>query len=186
MKVAQKPILYREQNTMKNRWFELLAESYEAEIESAWKPIPEVLDNPIEAEKFEKLKECTKDNETQIPNLLLYLSRIFNVQQVCDFYWIVYNLQIEYGAFMTNEDNLAFGKVYNKALEELKKRNISFAAYKETIYNELNKRVQPENVEVLIFIAMSVLLNQNKNLIYKELEQNIISAQVESGDYYPF
>lgn len=87
---------------------------------------------------------------------------------------------------MTNEDNLAFGKVYNKALDELKKRNISFAAYKETIYNELNKRVQPENVEVLIFIAMSLLLNQNKNLIYKELEQNIISAQVESGDYYPF
>ena len=87
---------------------------------------------------------------------------------------------------MTNEDNLAFGKVYNKALEELKKRNISFAAYKETICSELNKRAQPENVEVLIFIAMSVLLNQNKNLIYKELEQNIISAQVESGDYYPF
>lgn len=87
---------------------------------------------------------------------------------------------------MTNEDNLAFGKVYNRALEELKKRRITFAAYKETIYSELIKRAQPENVEVLIFIAMSLLLNQNKNLIYKELEQNIISAQVESGDYYPF
>lgn len=171
---------------MKNRWFELLAESYEAEIESAWKPIPEMLDNPIKEEEFEKLKASVKEDKAQTPNLLLYLSKIFSVQQVCDFYWIVYNLQIEYGAFMTNEDNLAFGKVYNKALEELKKRSITFGAYKETIYNELNKRAQPENVEVLIFIAMSVLLNQNKILIYKELEQNIISAQVESGDYYPF
>lgn len=186
MKVAEKPILYREQNTMKNRWFELLAESYEAEIESAWKPIPEMLDNPIKEEEFEKLKECAKDNETQIPNLLLYLSRIFNVQQVCDFYWIVYNLQIEYGAFMTNEDNLAFGKVYNKALEELKKRRITFGAYKETICSELNKRAQPENVEVLIFIAMSLLLNKDKNLIYNVLEQDVISAQVDAGDYYPF
>lgn len=87
---------------------------------------------------------------------------------------------------MTNEDNLAFGKVYNKALEELKKRSITFEAYKETIYNELNKRAQPENVEVLIFIAMSLLLNKDKNLIYNVLEQNVISAQVDAGDYYPF
>ncbi len=171
---------------MKNRWFELLAEGYEAEIESAWKPIPEMPDNPIKEEEFEKLKEYAKDNETQIPNLLLYLSRVFNIRQVCDFYWIVYNLQIEYGAFMTNEDNLAFGKVYNKALDELKKRNITFKSYKDTVTNELNKRVLPENREVLIFIATSLLLNQNKNLIYKVMEQNIISAQVESGDYYPF
>lgn len=87
---------------------------------------------------------------------------------------------------MTNEDNLAFGKVYNKALDELKKRKISFSVWKDTINNELNKRVLPENAEVLIFIAMSLLLNKNKNLIYKELEQNVISAQVEAGDYYPF
>ena len=171
---------------MKNRWFELLAESYEAEIESAWKPIPEMLDNPIKEEEFEKLKECAKVDETQTPNLLLYLSKIFNIQQVCDFYWIVYNLQIEYGAFMTNEDNLAFGKVYNKALDELNKRKISFSVWKDTINNELNKRVLPENAEVLIFIAMSLLLNKNKNLIYSELEQNVISAQIEAGDYYPF
>ena len=171
---------------MKNRWFELLAESYEAEIESAWKPIPEMLDNPIKEEEFEKLKEYAKADETQAPNLLLYLSKIFNIQQVCDFYWIVYNLQIEYGAFMSNEDNLAFGKVYNKALDELKKRKISFSVWKDTINNELNKRVLPENAEVLIFIAMSLLLNKNKNLIYSELEQNVISAQIEAGDYYPF
>lgn len=171
---------------MKNRWFELLAESYEAEIESAWKPIPEMLDNPIKEEEFEKLKEYVETGETQTPNLLLYLSQIFNIQQVCDFYWIVYNLQIEYGAFMTNEDNLAFGKVYNKALDEFKNHKISFRIWKDTINNELNKRVLPENVEVLIFIAMSLLLNKNKNLIYKELEQNVISAQIEAGDYYPF
>lgn len=171
---------------MKNRWFELLAESYEAEIESAWKPIPEMLDNPIKEEEFEKLKEYAEADETKVPNLLLYLSKIFNIQQIGDFYWIVYNLQIEYGAFMTNEDNLAFGKVYNKAMDELKKRKISFSVWKDTINNELNKRVLPENAEVLIFIAMSLLLNKNKNLIYKELEQNIISAQVEAGDYYPF
>ena len=171
---------------MKNRWFELLAESYEAEIESAWKPIPEMLDNPIKEEEFEKLKEYVETGETQTPNLLLYLSQIFSIQQVCDFYWIVYNLQIEYGAFMTNEDNLAFGKVYNKALDEFKNHKISFRIWKDTINNELNKRVLPENAEVLIFIAMSLLLNKNRNLIYSELEQNIISTQVEAGDYYPF
>ena len=171
---------------MKNRWFELLAESYEAEIESAWRPIPEMLDNPIKEEEFEKLKEYVETGETQTPNLLLYLSQIFNIQQLCDFYWIVFNLQIEYGAFMTNEDNLAFGKVYNKALDEFRKHKISFRIWKDTINNELNKRVLPENAEVLIFIAMSLLLNKNKNLIYKELEQNVISAQIEAGDYYPF
>lgn len=186
MKVAEKPILYREHKKMKNRWFDLLTESYAAEIESAWKPIQQMPDNPIEAEKFEKLKDCTKEDETQTPNLLLYLSRIFNIRQVCDFYWIVYNLQIEYGAFMTSEDNLAFGKAFNKALEELKKRRITFGAYKETICSELNKRAQPENVEVLIFIAMSLLLNKDKNLIYNVLEQDVISAQVDVGDYYPF
>ena len=171
---------------MKNRWFELLAESYEAEIESAWKPIPDVPDNPIQQEEFEKLKKCAEADETQSPNLLLYLSKVFNVQQTCDFYWIVYTLQMEYGAFMTNDDNLAFGKVYNKSLDELKKHKITFSAWKDTINNELNKRVLPENAEVLIFIAMSLLLNKNKNLIYSELEQNIISAQIEAGDYYPF
>ena len=171
---------------MKNRWFELLAESYEAEIESAWKPIPDMLDNPVKAEEFEKLKECAGPNKTQAPNLLLYLSKIFNIQQTCDFYWIVYNLQIEYGAFMTNEGNLAFGKVYNKALDDFKKRKITFSVWKHTINNELNKRVLPENAEVLVFIAMSLLLNKNKNLIYSVLEQSVISAQVESGDYYPF
>ena len=170
---------------MKNRWFELLAESYEAEIESAWKPIPEVLDNPIQEEEFEKLKECAAADEAQTPNLLLYLSKVFNVRQICDFYWIVYTLQMEYGAFMTNDDNLTFGKVYNKSLDELKKHKITFSAWKNTINNELNKRVLPENAEVLIFIAMSLLLNKNKNLIYSELEQNIISAQIEAGDYYP-
>ena len=87
---------------------------------------------------------------------------------------------------MTNEDNLAFGKVYNKALDELRKHKITFDVWKDTINNELNKRALPENVEVLIFIAMSLLLNKNKNLIYSELEQNIISTQVEAGDYYPF
>ena len=171
---------------MTNRWFELLAESYEAEIESAWKPIPEISDNPIQQEEFEKLKECVAADEPQTPNLLLYLSKIFNMQQTCDFYWIVYNLQIEYGAFMTNEDNLAFGKVYNKALDEFKNHKISFRIWKDTINNELNKRVLPENAEVLIFIAMSLLLNKNKNLIYSVLEQSVISAQVEAGDYYPF
>ena len=171
---------------MENRWFELLAESYEAEIESAWRPIPDILDNPIKEEEFEKLKECAKAEETQTPNLLLYLSKIFNVQQIGDFYWIVYNLQTEYGAFMTAENHLAFGKVYNKALDELRKHKITFSVWKDTINNELNKRALPENIEVLIFIAMSLLLNKNKNLIYSELEQNIISAQVEAGDYYPF
>ena len=87
---------------------------------------------------------------------------------------------------MTNDGNLAFGKVYNKSLDELKKHKITFSAWKDTINNELNKRVLPENAEVLIFIAISLLLNKNKNLIYSELEQNIISAQIEAGDYYPF
>lgn len=87
---------------------------------------------------------------------------------------------------MTNDDNLTFGKVYNKSLDELKKHKITFSAWKDTINSELNKRVLPENAEVLIFIAMSLLLNKNKNLIYSELEQNIISAQIEAGDYYPF
>ena len=87
---------------------------------------------------------------------------------------------------MTNEDNLTFGKVYNKALDEFKKHKIAFNVWKDTINNELNKRVLPENIEVLIFIAMSLLLNKNRNLIYSELEQNIISAQIEAGDYYPF
>ena len=87
---------------------------------------------------------------------------------------------------MTNEDNLAFGKVYNKALDEFKNHKISFRIWKDTINNELNKHVLPENAEVLIFIAMSLLLNKNKNLIYSELEQNVISAQIEAGDYYPF
>lgn len=45
-----------------------------------------MLDNPIKEEEFEKLKECAKVDETQTPNLLLYLSKIFNIQQVCDFY----------------------------------------------------------------------------------------------------
>lgn len=171
---------------MTNRWFELLAEGYEAEIESSWKPIPETLDNPIKEEEFKKLKECSEKDETQTPNLLLYLSKILNVQQLCDFYRIVYNLQVEYGAFMTNEDNLAFGKVYNQALDELKNHKITFSAFKNTINNELNKRVLSENAEVLIFIAMSLLLNKDKNLIYNVLEQNVISAQIEAGDYYPF
>lgn len=87
---------------------------------------------------------------------------------------------------MSNEDNLAFGKVYNKALEEFKKHKITFTVWKDTINNELNKRVLPENKDVLIFIAMSLLLDKDKNLIYNVLEQNIISAQVEAGDYYPF
>ena len=87
---------------------------------------------------------------------------------------------------MTNDGNMAFGKVYNKATDEFKKQIITFDVWKETINNELNKYVLPENIEVLIFIAMSLLLNKDKNLIYSELEQNIISAQVESGDYYPF
>ncbi|MCM1360206.1 MAG: hypothetical protein NC183_06810, partial [Corallococcus sp.] len=65
-------------------------------------------------------------------------------------------------------------------------KKITFGVWKDTINNELIKRILPENEEVLIFIAMSLLLNQNKNLIYDVLEQNIISAQVESGDYYPF
>ena len=170
---------------MKNRWFELLAESYEAEIEASWKPVSETLNTPIKIEEFEKLK-ARSEKETQTPNLLLYLSKIFNVQQTCDFYWIVYNLQIEYGAFMSNDGNMAFGKVYDKATDEFKKQIITFAMWKDTINNELNKHVLPENIEVLIFIAMSLLLNKDKNLIYSELEQNIISAQVESGDYYPF
>ena len=87
---------------------------------------------------------------------------------------------------MTSEDNLAFGRVFNKALEELKKRRITFGAYKEMINNELNKRTQPENLDVLIFIAMSLLLNKDKNLIYNVLEQDVISTQVDAGDYYPF
>lgn len=87
---------------------------------------------------------------------------------------------------MTNENSLAFGKVYNKALDEFKKRKITFEVWKDTINNELNKSVLLENREVLIFIAMSLLLNQHKNLIYNELERNIIKAQVENGDYYPF
>ena len=171
---------------MKNKWFELLTESYEAEIESTWKPIPDMLNTPIKEEEFEKFKACAGKEETQAPNLLLYLSKILNVQQLCDFYWILYNLQVEYGAFMTREDNQAFGKVYNKALKEFGKKTITFGVFKDTINNELNKRVLPENVEVLIFIAMSLLLHQNKNLIYEVLEQNIIKTQIEVGDYYPF
>ena len=45
-----------------------------------------MLDNPIKEEEFEKLKECAAADETQTPNLLLYLSKVFNVQQTCDFY----------------------------------------------------------------------------------------------------
>ena len=171
---------------MENRWFELLKEGYEAGVESAWKPVQEMPDNPVQAAEFDKLKACAKECKTQTPNLLLYLSKILNVQQLCDFYWILYYFQTEYGAFMTNENNLAFGKIYNKALDDLKKHKISFVACKDTINNELNKRILPENEEVLIYIAMSLLLNKNRNLIYDVLEQYIISAQVESGDYYPF
>ena len=45
-----------------------------------------MLDNPVKEEEFEKLKEYVEAGETQTPNLLLYLSQIFNIQQVCDFY----------------------------------------------------------------------------------------------------
>lgn len=143
-------------------------------------------DNPVAEEEYEKLKACAGKEKTQTTSLLLYLSKILNVQQLCDFYSIVYDLQTEYGAFMSNDDNLEFGKVYNKAIDEFKKRKISFDVYKEIVNNELNKRALPENAEMLIYIVMSLLLNQDKSLIYNVLQQNIISAQVESGDYYPF
>lgn len=87
---------------------------------------------------------------------------------------------------MTNDNNLTFGKIYNKSLDDLKNHKITFGVWKDTINKELIKRVLPENEEVLVFIAMSLLLNKSKNLIYNVLEQDIILAQVENGDYYPF
>lgn len=168
---------------MERRLFELLTETFKAERESDWKPIPRKLNKPI---KEENLKECVKEDEPQVSDLLLYISRVFNMQQLCDFYWIVSNLQSEYGVFMTKEGNQEFAKVYSKALDDLRKHNIGFRVWKETLNTEFNKWALPEHKEELIFIATLVLLNKDKYRIYNILERNIILTQVESGDYFPF
>lgn len=143
-------------------------------------------DNPFDEEAFGKMQACAGKEEMQTQNLFLYLSKILTLRQFCDFYGIVYNLQIGFGAFMNNDDNLKFGRVYNQTLNKFLTNKINFDVFKETVNSELYNLTQANNAEILIFIALSVLLGKDTGLIYNVLQQNVIAAQVESGEYYPF